>query len=403
MGRSRPDPAGAHTTAWSRQPCSPPCRSPCSTCHCTSSATSPSARSPARWSRLLIVCAIVRLMLGVFLRGTGGSILAVAVLHTIFNRSNNDEGMVAGARRRRRPQARRPDRRPDPDRRGRDRRAPSQQPGQPLTSSADRQPSAAHRHPRQGPGMNTDANTTSPPSGCTVEPRPGPPRSWKPSPRPRKIPGMSVAVASPDRLLYAGAVGYADLAEPSGLDRRGPVPVVLHDQDRHRHHRHAAARRRTPRPRRTHRHLPARLPATPHARSPHDARSCSPTPPDSATRCRSDGSAPRTSRADPALLAQIIAKHGTPKQAVGARASYSNIGYLLAGEVIAAATGRTVEDCVRDRVLDPLGMDSDRLRLPPGRPSSRRATCAPHASASRCCAACSPAGSSAPASRDTPP
>jgi uncharacterized protein len=44
---------------------------------------------------LLIVVAIFRLMLAVFLRGSGGSILAVAVLHTIFNRSNNDEGMVA--------------------------------------------------------------------------------------------------------------------------------------------------------------------------------------------------------------------------------------------------------------------------------------------------------------------
>jgi uncharacterized protein len=44
---------------------------------------------------LLIVCAIVRLMIGVFLRGTGGSILAVALLHTLFNRSNNEEGLVA--------------------------------------------------------------------------------------------------------------------------------------------------------------------------------------------------------------------------------------------------------------------------------------------------------------------
>jgi uncharacterized protein len=44
---------------------------------------------------LLIVVTIFRLMLGVFLRGTGGSILAVAVLHTLFNRSNNDEGLVA--------------------------------------------------------------------------------------------------------------------------------------------------------------------------------------------------------------------------------------------------------------------------------------------------------------------
>ena len=45
---------------------------------------------------LLIVCSLVRLMIGVFLRGTRYSILAVAVLHTMFNRSNNDEGLVAG-------------------------------------------------------------------------------------------------------------------------------------------------------------------------------------------------------------------------------------------------------------------------------------------------------------------
>jgi membrane protease YdiL (CAAX protease family) len=45
---------------------------------------------------LLVVCALVRLMLGVVLRGTRGSVLAVAVLHTMFNRSNNDDGVVAG-------------------------------------------------------------------------------------------------------------------------------------------------------------------------------------------------------------------------------------------------------------------------------------------------------------------
>jgi len=45
---------------------------------------------------LLIVCSLVRLMIGVFLRGTRYSILAVAVLHTMFNRSNNDEGLIAG-------------------------------------------------------------------------------------------------------------------------------------------------------------------------------------------------------------------------------------------------------------------------------------------------------------------
>ena len=45
---------------------------------------------------LLIVCILVRLLLGVVLRGTRDSILAVALVHTAFNRSNNDEGVAAG-------------------------------------------------------------------------------------------------------------------------------------------------------------------------------------------------------------------------------------------------------------------------------------------------------------------
>ena len=45
---------------------------------------------------LLIVSILVRLLLGVVLRGTRDSILAVALVHTTFNRSNNDEGVAAG-------------------------------------------------------------------------------------------------------------------------------------------------------------------------------------------------------------------------------------------------------------------------------------------------------------------
>lgn len=45
---------------------------------------------------LLIVCSLVRLLLGVVLRGTRDSILAVALMHTMFNRSNNEEGIVSG-------------------------------------------------------------------------------------------------------------------------------------------------------------------------------------------------------------------------------------------------------------------------------------------------------------------
>jgi membrane protease YdiL (CAAX protease family) len=45
---------------------------------------------------LLIISVLVRLLIGVVLRGTRDSILAVALVHTVFNRSNNEDGVVAG-------------------------------------------------------------------------------------------------------------------------------------------------------------------------------------------------------------------------------------------------------------------------------------------------------------------
>jgi len=45
---------------------------------------------------LLVISILVRLLIGVVLRGARDSILAVALVHTAFNRSNNDEGVVAG-------------------------------------------------------------------------------------------------------------------------------------------------------------------------------------------------------------------------------------------------------------------------------------------------------------------
>lgn len=53
---------------------------------------------------------------------------------------------------------------------------------------------------------------------------------------------------------------------------------------------------------------------------------------------------------------------------VGAHGSYSNIGYLLAAEVIRAVTGRPIEDCVQDTVLAPLGMGSTGYRYDPVAP-----------------------------------
>ena len=138
---------------------------------------------------LLIVCALVRLMLGVFLRGTRGSILAVAVLHTMFNRSNNDEGIVAGL--------------VDGD--GRKLAG--------LLAVSSSRPSSRSWSADSAPGGTRDEDHPSALAqrrGIRAERRPGPASHGGRQGR-AKIPAMSVAVAGPDGVLYAGAVGYADL------------------------------------------------------------------------------------------------------------------------------------------------------------------------------------------------
>lgn len=170
-----------------------------------------------------------------------------------------------------------------------------------------------------------------------------------------RIPGMSVAIATPDTLLYAGAVGHADLAEgrPASvedqypwfsmtkiatataavklhltgvLDLDAPIGTYLPGYRPHPRHGHPTTR-----------HL---LTHTAGLRNPVPVR-----------WVRLEHEPP-----DEALLTRIIATHGTPVRAVGRKAVYSNVGYLLAGAVIAAASGRSVESNVRHHVLTPLGM-----------------------------------------------
>ena len=145
-----------------------------------------------------------------------------------------------------------------------------------------------------------------------------------------KVPGLSVAVASPDRVLYAGAVGFADLADRRAstvddeypwfsmskiatattairlhadgeLDIDAPIGTYLPDYRAHPEHGHPTTRELLS----------------------HTAGLGNPLP---VRWVRTADQPP-----DPALLARIITKHGTPEHAVGAQASYSNIGYLLAG------------------------------------------------------------------------
>ncbi|MDH3684375.1 MAG: beta-lactamase family protein, partial [Acidimicrobiia bacterium] len=67
---------------------------------------------------------------------------------------------------------------------------------------------------------------------------------------------------------------------------------------------------------------------------------------------RADEPAPARSR----FVEHLINKHARLRFEPGRRASYSNLGFLVLGEIIEAVTGQTYEECVEDCLLRPLGM-----------------------------------------------
>ena len=57
-----------------------------------------------------------------------------------------------------------------------------------------------------------------------------------------------------------------------------------------------------------------------------------------------------------AFTARLLKKHSRLRGEPGKHASYSNLGYLVLGEVIQAASGVSYVDYVRAQILEPLGM-----------------------------------------------
>jgi len=184
-----------------------------------------------------------------------------------------------------------------------------------------------------------------------------------------KVPGMSIAIAGPEGVLFADAVGYADLAE-----RR---PASVHDQYPWFSMTKIATATTAVRLRSEGKldldapvgtYLPGYQP---------DPRQGHPTTRHLLTHTAGLGNPmpirwvrPAGGSEDPDLIDRIVAKNGAPKRAVGAGAAYSNIGYLLAGQVIEAATGRSVQGGVRDAVLEPLGMHHTSFDYRPEAPRS---------------------------------
>jgi CubicO group peptidase (beta-lactamase class C family) len=170
-----------------------------------------------------------------------------------------------------------------------------------------------------------------------------------------KVPGMSFAVAGPQGIIHAGAIGYADLAErrKASVDDQYPwfsmtkiatatTAVRLQSEGHLDLDAPIGTYLSGYRPSAKHGHPTTRQLLT------HTAGLGNPMP---VRWVRLEGQPD-----DPALLDRVVQKAGTPRRTVGARAAYSNIGYLLAGRVIEAVSGRPVEDAVRGAVLEPLGL-----------------------------------------------
>jgi CubicO group peptidase (beta-lactamase class C family) len=172
-----------------------------------------------------------------------------------------------------------------------------------------------------------------------------------------QIPSISIAVARPNGLLHADAVGFADLAtrRPATTDDQylwfsmskiatATAAMRLHSDGRLDLDAPVGDYLPGYRPHPRHGH------PTMHQLLTHTAGLGNPLP--------LRWVRPEQEPAHRAQLARIVDRHGTPRKPVGAQARYSNIGYLLAGNVIEAATGRSIEECVHDLVLTPLGMSA---------------------------------------------
>jgi CubicO group peptidase (beta-lactamase class C family) len=66
-----------------------------------------------------------------------------------------------------------------------------------------------------------------------------------------------------------------------------------------------------------------------------------------------------------AFLEMLLAKHRKLKSSPGEKASYSNIGYVALGAVVAAASAMTYKDYVLKRILKPLKMDQTSFNYTP--------------------------------------
>ncbi len=172
----------------------------------------------------------------------------------------------------------------------------------------------------------------------------------------RKVPGLSAALVTGESVAWTGAAGIADLATEAparpdtvylwfSMTKIVTATAVLQLAERGALGLDDPVRERVP-------EFPAGRGAQATIRHllSHSSGLANPIP----VRWVRPASDPRP---DPhAFTVQLLERHGKLKGRPGETARYSNLGYIVLGEVIAAASGMPYIDYVRQNLLAPLGM-----------------------------------------------
>ena len=182
--------------------------------------------------------------------------------------------------------------------------------------------------------------------------------------RSRRIPGLALAVTTTETLTYVGAFGDAVLEprRPTEVDtawlwfsmsKLVTATAAMHLAEQGELDLDAPFRERLPDG------YQVRSPATVRQLLNHTSGIGNPLP----IRWVHPADAPDR---DAHLSARLQRTIRRPRRAPGGRASYSNVGYLVLGQVLEAAAGRPFRDLVQQSVLDPAGMSATGYRYAPG-------------------------------------
>ncbi|WLQ07655.1 serine hydrolase domain-containing protein [Arthrobacter oryzae] len=181
-----------------------------------------------------------------------------------------------------------------------------------------------------------------------------------------RVPGMSLAVVSRDRVLHLGGTGYADLAArtPATADTVYPwfsmtkpvtATAALRLSDQGRLDLNAPV----------HEYLdwlraPGSAQPTVWQLLAHSSGLGNPVP----VKWIHPADAPGPDQEH--MLRKLMARRRAFRYPVGRAGHYSNVGYLVAAQVISQVSGEPFPSYVRREILGPLGMDSTGFSYPPG-------------------------------------